>query len=86
MQDQIKHISMDRDAAPERAIVLCVLDDEHQDGWTRDRLARELGLADVALEGPLARLCEEEVIGIADETIRASRATTYLSALKMIAI
>lgn len=86
MQGQIKHISPSGDARAERTIVVSLLEEDRQDGCTRARLARELDLAGAALEAPLARLCEENVVELAGETVRVSRATAHLDALEMIAI
>lgn len=86
MRDQIKHISGPGDPRSERAVVVGLLEEAHRDGCTRDQLAHELGFAGAALEAPLARLCQEGVVVLAGETVRASRATIHLDALDMIAI
>jgi predicted transcriptional regulator len=87
MQDQTKQISSDRDRLLERAIVLQIIRDDHNDDWTRTELTAELGDADpIAVRVALTRLEEEGVIEFAGETVRASRATVRLNELDVIAI
>jgi hypothetical protein len=87
MQDQTKHISSERDRPLERAIVLQILRDDHDDDWLRIELADELGPADpLAIRNALTHLEEQGVVACRGETIRASRAVMCLNELDVIAV
>lgn len=87
MQDQTKHISGGCDPQVERAVVLQILRDDHDDGWPRAELATELGYADpTAIGDALAHLEHEGVVELVGETIRASRAAMHLNDLGIIAV
>jgi hypothetical protein len=71
----------------ERAVVLQVLRDDHDERWSRAVLAGEL--ADVerrVFEQALARLEAEEVLAVDGCGVRASRAARHLDELELIAV
>jgi hypothetical protein len=87
MQDQTKQILSDDDRRVERAIVSQTLRDDHDMHWSRTELEAELDHADpIAIGNALARLQEEGVVDLIDETVRASRAAKRLDELEMIAV
>jgi hypothetical protein len=66
---------------------LQTLRDDHDDGWSRAELATELDCADpIAIGDALARLEDQDVVELADGTVRASRAAMHLNDLDMIAV
>lgn len=87
MQNQTKHIPSDNDRQIERAIVAQTLRDDHDCDWTRAELDAQLGHIGPGVIGEaLARLADEGVVELADETVRASPATVRLEELGMIAV
>jgi hypothetical protein len=87
MQDQIKQVPGDHDLQIERAIVSQTLRDDHDKRWSRAELEKELDHTDpLALGDALTRLADEDVVELAGETVRASRATVHLEELEMIAV
>lgn len=88
MQGQTKQIPRDDDVRrAERAIVLHTLGEGRDRACSRERLAAELGdVEPQALAKALARLDREGVVVLGQRTVQASRATTYLDELELIAL
>jgi hypothetical protein len=71
----------------ERAIVLQVLRDDHDERWPRVELGRELGDFESAiLELALERLEREGVLCLDRSDVRASRAARHLDALDLVCL
>lgn len=71
----------------ERAIVLQVLRDDHDERWPRVELGRELGDFEPAiLERALERLEREGVVHLDGSDVRASRAARHLDALDLVGL
>ncbi len=71
----------------ERAIVLQVLRDDHEERWSRAELARELrDFQPPVLEAALARLELEGILHREGEQVWASRASRRLDELELISI
>ena len=71
----------------ERAIVLQVLRDDHDERWPRAELGRELGDFEPAiLELALERLECEGVLCLDGSDVRASRAARRLDALDLVGL
>jgi hypothetical protein len=71
----------------ERAIVLQVLREDHEERWCRTELGREITDFDrVALDEALLRLADDGVLHCSGEVVCASRAARRLDELEMIGI
>jgi hypothetical protein len=71
----------------ERAIVLQVLREDHEERWCRTELGRELADFDrVALDEALVRLAADGVLHCSGEVVCVSRAARRLDELEMIGI
>jgi hypothetical protein len=88
MANQTGRVRRDRDRwMVEGAIVLQILRDDHEQGWTRAELADEISDFEPAIvDEALARLESEGVLGREGNFVRASRATRRLDELELIAI
>jgi hypothetical protein len=76
----------DGDERLERAIVLLLLTDEHQQAWSRGRLSAELQADPPTLERALARLTQAGVVDLEDADAHASRAARRIDELGLIGI
>lgn len=77
----------DGEEIAERAIVLQVLRDDHDERWSRAELELEAyDIAPLMLGDALARLSEEGVVHLAGELVWASRCARHLDALGMVSI
>jgi DNA-binding HxlR family transcriptional regulator len=86
MQDQTQQIRSDEHKV-ERAIVLQILRDDHDENWSRAELEIALGDTEqLTISDALARLEEEGVIELSGEIVLATRATRHLDALELLAI
>jgi hypothetical protein len=87
MQEQPERV-WNRDAwMVERAIVLQILRDDHEERWSREELAREIpDFEPMVLDGALARLRAEGILRIADGRVWATRAPRRLDELELIGI
>jgi len=70
----------------ERAIVLQLLRDDHDQRWSREELRTELDADAIAVESALRRLHGEGVLCLAEEEVRASPAARRLDELGLISI
>lgn len=71
----------------QRAVVLQILRDDHDPRWTRPELEAAIGdLPQRAIVGALACLAIEEVLGIDDTMVWASRCLRYLDGLELVAV
>jgi hypothetical protein len=71
----------------ERAIVMQVLRDDHDEHWTRTELEREASDHDPpAIHRALRQLRAEDVVLLEGDQIRASRCAHYLDTLDLLAI
>jgi hypothetical protein len=71
----------------ERAIVLQVLREDHEERWSRAELERELyDIEPLQLSDALARLREAGVVHLAGELVWASRCARRLDQLGMVSI
>jgi hypothetical protein len=71
----------------ERAVVLQVLRDDHDERWARADLVRELfDLERSVLDGALARLEREGVLCAEGPVVRASSTARHLDALELIGV
>jgi hypothetical protein len=71
----------------ERAIVLQILRDDHEERWPRSELVRELrGFEPAIMERALARLEREGVLRLDGACVCSSRATRRLDELELIGI
>lgn len=71
----------------ERAIVMQVLRDDHDEHWTRAEL--ESAASDYsppAIQGALRRLAAEDVVILEGDRVRASGCAQYLDTLDLLAI
>lgn len=79
-----------RDGDPwmvERAIVLQLLRDDHEERWVRAELAREISdFEPAALDEALALLERDGVLHLEEGSVRASRAARRLDELELISI
>jgi len=75
------------DEIAERAIVLQVLRDDHDERWARAELEGEIyDIEPLAISEALERLREEGVVRISGESVWASRCAHHLDALGMVSI
>lgn len=71
----------------ERAIVLQVLREDHEERWCRTELGREIADFDrVAIDEALLRLADDGVVQCSGVVVCASRAARRLDELEMIGI
>jgi hypothetical protein len=70
----------------ERAIVLQLLRDDHDESWSREELLSELGGDLAALEQALERLHDRGVLSLAGVDVSASDAARSLNELGLIGI
>jgi Mn-dependent DtxR family transcriptional regulator len=70
----------------ERAVVLQLLRDDHDQSWSRAELASELGADAPAVQEALSRLQREGVVSLSDDQITASPAARRLDALELISV
>jgi DNA-binding GntR family transcriptional regulator len=70
----------------ERAIILQLLRDDHEQRWSREQLMAELGSDREILEETLKRLAQEGVLGISEEAVWASSAVRRMDELELIGI
>jgi hypothetical protein len=78
---------LEGDEIAERAIVLQVLRDDHDERWSRAELEREIyDIEPPALGDALERLRQEGVVHISGELVWASRCALRLDALGMVSI
>ncbi len=87
MQDQNKQVRSSDDRRVEKAIVLQLLRDDHDERWSRAELEVELvPTGPLAISDALARLEAAGVLHLFGEAVSASRATKRLDDLELIAI
>jgi DNA-binding HxlR family transcriptional regulator len=78
---------LDDEEIAERAIILQVLRDDHDERWSRAELEREIyDIEPLALGDALERLCQEGVVHLTGEQVWASRCALHLDALGMVSI
>jgi hypothetical protein len=71
----------------ERAIVLQILRDDHEERWPREELAREIpDFEPEVLDKALARLEREGILRLADGCAWATRAPRRLDELELISV
>jgi hypothetical protein len=71
----------------ERAIVLQVLRDDHDERWSRAELEQEIyDVEPLVISDALERLKEESVVHLSGEHVWASRCARHLDALGMVSI
>jgi hypothetical protein len=71
----------------ERAIVLQVLRDDHDERWSRAQLEQEIyDIEPLGISDALERLSEEGVVHLSGEYVWASRCARHLDALGMVSI
>jgi hypothetical protein len=70
----------------ERAIVLQLLRDDREQGWSRAELAMEIDAEPPAMEEALRRLSGEGVLCLVEEKVWASRAARRLDELGLIGV
>jgi DNA-binding HxlR family transcriptional regulator len=71
----------------ERAIVLQVLRDDHEERWSREELVGEISdFQPAVLDEALVRLAGDGVVHREDEQVWASRASRRLDELELISI
>jgi DNA-binding HxlR family transcriptional regulator len=71
----------------ERAVVLQVLRDDHQEHWSRPELAEELsGFEPAMLERALARLERDGLVRLDGAHVSASRAVRRLDELELVSV
>jgi hypothetical protein len=71
----------------ERAIVLQILRDDHEERWSREELAREIpDFKPAVLDRALARLEQEGILQLGDGCAWAKRAPRRLDELELIGI
>ncbi len=86
MKDQTQQIRSGEHKV-ERAIVLQILRNDHDENWSRAELEIALGDTEqLTISDALARLEEEGVIELSGEIVLATRATRHLDALELLAI
>jgi hypothetical protein len=87
MQDQSKQVPGSDDRLVEKAIVLQLLRDDHDERWSRAELEVEMfPIGPMAISDALARLEAEGVLHLFGEAVSASRATKRLDDLELISI
>jgi hypothetical protein len=87
MQDQSKQVPSSDDQLVEKAIVLQLLRDDHDERWSRAELETELvPTGPLAISDALVRLEAEGVLQLIGEAVSASRATKRLDDLGLIAV
>jgi DNA-binding HxlR family transcriptional regulator len=75
------------DDVAQRAIVLQVLRDDHDERWSREQLEREIyDIEPQAIAEALERLRQEGVVHLSGQMVWASRAAFRLDALGMVSI
>ncbi len=78
---------LDDEETAERAIVLQVLRDDHDERWSRVELEREIyDIEPPALGDALERLRREGVVHLSGQQVWASRCALHLDALGMVSI
>jgi predicted transcriptional regulator len=70
----------------ERAIVLQLLRDDREQGWSSQQLAAELDAQAPALERALKSLERDGVLRLEQDAVRASRATCRLDELGLLSV
>jgi hypothetical protein len=87
MRNERSRYQLENGDIAERAIVLQVLRDDHDERWSRGELERELyDVQPLAIGEALGRLREEGVVHLSGELVWASRCARHLDALGMISI
>jgi len=87
MQREANKVRSEDDSRAERAVVLQVLRDDHEERWSRGELADELAHIEVAvIAGAVGRLEQEGVVGVRDGSVWASRAARWLDDLGLICV
>ncbi len=77
---------MDTERRLERAIVLQLLRDDHEEPWFLDELVRELDAPASSVEQALARLSGDGVVRLSGTEVSAAHAARCLNELALIAI
>jgi DNA-binding HxlR family transcriptional regulator len=70
----------------ERAIVLQLLRDDREQGWTSRQLAAEMDTQTPMLEQALSSLERDGVVSVEQDAVRASRATCRLDELGLLSL
>jgi predicted transcriptional regulator len=70
----------------ERAIVLQLLRDDREQGWTSGQLAAEMDTQAPVLERALSSLERDGVVSLERNAVRASRATCRLDELRLLSV
>jgi hypothetical protein len=87
MPDKGTEKSWADDDVAQRAIVLQVLRDDHDDRWSRAELEREIyDIEPAAIAEALERLRQEGVVHLSGDLVWASRAALWLDGLGMVSI
>jgi hypothetical protein len=87
MQNKPNQVRCERGAMLERAIILQLLRDDHDEKWSRADLEHEIADFDSLVIGDaLRRLEEEGVVHLSVDLAWASKAARWLDALEMISI
>jgi hypothetical protein len=87
MRDQSKQVPSGDDGLVEKAIILQLLRDDHDERWSRTELEVEMvPIGSLAISDALARLEADGVLQLFGEAVSASRATRCLDDLELIAI
>ncbi len=87
MQHQSKQVPGSDDRLVEKAIILQLLRDDHDERWSRAELEVEMvPIGPLAISDALARLEAEGVVHLSGEEVSASRATKRLDDLELISI
>lgn len=88
MKEQPERVQRDKDVRrAERAVVLQILRDDHEERWSRAELAAEISdLKPAILDEALVRLEREGVLCLKGRFVSASRAARRLDELELIAI
>jgi DNA-binding HxlR family transcriptional regulator len=87
MQGQRRQVRRDGTWTVERAIVLQVLRDDHEERWALTELIGEVSdLSPEVVEDGLRRLEREGILERADSYVLASRAAHHLDELELISI
>lgn len=87
MHSHARQIPDDRARSLQRTIVLQTLRSDHRDGWARAELETELADTDpLTIDEALTHLRHEGVVELEGETVQASRATSWLDELELIAL
>jgi hypothetical protein len=70
----------------DRAIVLALLEDDHDERWQRDELAAALRVARTVLDSALERPQAAGVVVCDDQEVRASACARFIDALELIGV